>query len=47
MTAPIPDEFLELIAEKLRSLADPTRLWIIRPRIGFVFWLNSALTCPK
>ena len=30
MTAPIPDEFPELVAEKFRSLADPTRLAILR-----------------
>ncbi len=30
MTDPIPDEFLELMAEKFRSLADPTRLAILR-----------------
>ena len=30
MTKPIPDEFLELIAEKFRMLADPTRLAILR-----------------
>ena len=30
MTAPIPDEFLDLMAEKFRMLADPTRLAILR-----------------
>lgn len=30
MAAPIPDEFLDLMAEKFRSLADPTRLAILR-----------------
>ena len=30
MTNPIPDEFLDLIAEKFRLLADPTRLAILR-----------------
>ncbi len=30
MDAPIPDEFLELMAEKFRMLADPTRLAILR-----------------
>jgi ArsR family transcriptional regulator len=30
MTTPIPDEFLDLMAEKFRMLADPTRLAILR-----------------
>jgi DNA-binding transcriptional ArsR family regulator len=30
MTAPIPDEFLDLMAEKFRMLADSTRLAILR-----------------
>lgn len=30
MSAPIPDEFLDLMAEKFRMLADPTRLAILR-----------------
>ena len=30
MAAPIPDEFLDLMAEKFRMLADPTRLAILR-----------------
>lgn len=30
MDAPIPDEFLILMAEKFRMLADPTRLAILR-----------------
>jgi DNA-binding transcriptional ArsR family regulator len=30
MTATIPDEFLDLMAEKFRMLADPTRLTILR-----------------
>ncbi len=30
MDAPIPDEFLDLMAEKFRMLADPTRLAILR-----------------
>jgi DNA-binding transcriptional ArsR family regulator len=30
MATPIPDEFLDLIAEKFRMLADPTRLAILR-----------------
>ncbi|MHB1559186.1 MAG: ArsR/SmtB family transcription factor [Isosphaeraceae bacterium] len=30
MNAPIPDEFLDLMAEKFRMLADPTRLAILR-----------------
>lgn len=30
MTAPIPDEFLELMAEKFRCLADSSRLSILR-----------------
>ncbi len=30
MTATIPDEFLDLMAEKFRMLADPTRLAILR-----------------
>lgn len=30
MTQPIPEEFLELMAEKFRSLADPTRLAVLR-----------------
>jgi ArsR family transcriptional regulator len=30
MTALIPDEFLDLMAEKFRMLADPTRLAILR-----------------
>jgi ArsR family transcriptional regulator len=30
MTKPIPDEFLDLIAEKFRMLAEPTRLAILR-----------------
>jgi len=30
MSAPIPDEFLELMAEKFRMLADSTRLTILR-----------------
>lgn len=30
MPDPIPDEFLELMAEKFRMLADPTRLAILR-----------------
>lgn len=30
MDAPIPDEFLELMAGKFRMLADPTRLAILR-----------------
>lgn len=30
MNGPIPDEFLELMAEKFRMLADPTRLAILR-----------------
>ena len=34
MTAPIPDEFLDLMAEKFRMLADPTRLAILRALMG-------------
>jgi DNA-binding transcriptional ArsR family regulator len=34
MTTPIPDEFLELMAEKFRMLADPTRLAILRALMG-------------
>jgi DNA-binding transcriptional ArsR family regulator len=30
MATPIPDEFLDLMAEKFRMLADPTRLAILR-----------------
>ena len=30
MATPIPDEFLNLMAEKFRMLADPTRLAILR-----------------
>ncbi len=30
MARPIPDEFLDLMAEKFRTLADPTRLAILR-----------------
>ncbi|WP_406695633.1 metalloregulator ArsR/SmtB family transcription factor [Singulisphaera sp. Ch08] len=30
MAAPIPDDFLDLMAEKFRMLADPTRLAILR-----------------
>jgi len=30
MTGPIPDEFLDLMAEKFRMLADPSRLAILR-----------------
>jgi len=30
MSPPIPDEFLDLMAEKFRMLADPTRLAILR-----------------
>jgi ArsR family transcriptional regulator len=30
MAPPIPDEFLDLMAEKFRMLADPTRLAILR-----------------
>jgi ArsR family transcriptional regulator len=30
MDTPIPDEFLDLMAEKFRMLADPTRLAILR-----------------
>lgn len=30
MTATIPDEFLDLMAEKFRMLSDPTRLAILR-----------------
>jgi ArsR family transcriptional regulator len=30
MVTPIPDEFLDLMAEKFRMLADPTRLAILR-----------------
>ena len=30
MAATIPDEFLDLMAEKFRMLADPTRLAILR-----------------
>jgi DNA-binding transcriptional ArsR family regulator len=30
MPSPIPDEFLDLMAEKFRMLADPTRLAILR-----------------
>jgi ArsR family transcriptional regulator len=30
MTKPIPDAFLDLMAEKFRMLADPTRLAILR-----------------
>ena len=35
MTAPIPDEFLDLMAEKFRMLADPTRLAILREPDGW------------
>lgn len=34
MKAAIPDEFLELMAEKFRLLADPTRLAILRALMG-------------
>ena len=34
MTAPIPDEFLDLMAGKFRLLADPTRLAILRTLMG-------------
>ena len=34
MTAAIPDEFLDLMAEKFRMLADPTRLAILRSLMG-------------
>ncbi len=34
MTSPIPDEFLALMAEKFRMLADPTRLAILRTLMG-------------
>lgn len=34
MAAPIPDEFLDLMAEKFRMLADPTRLAILRTLMG-------------
>ncbi len=34
MTAPIPDEFLDLMAGKFRMLADPTRLAILRTLMG-------------
>ena len=30
MAVPIPDEFLDLMSEKFRMLADPTRLAILR-----------------
>src|SRR5262245_20788109 len=34
MATPIPDEFLDLMAEKFRMLADPTRLAILRALIA-------------
>jgi len=34
MNAPIPDDFLDLMAEKFRMLADPTRLAILRALMG-------------
>ena len=34
MIATIPDEFLDLMAEKFRMLADPTRLAILRSLMG-------------
>jgi len=34
MATPIPDEFLNLMAEKFRMLADPTRLAILRALMG-------------
>jgi DNA-binding transcriptional ArsR family regulator len=34
MPATIPDEFLDLMAEKFRMLADPTRLAILRALMG-------------
>ncbi len=34
MSVPIPDEFLDLVAEKFRMLADPTRLAILRSLMG-------------
>ena len=36
MAATIPDEFLDLMAEKFRMLADPTRLAILRTLMGGV-----------
>jgi DNA-binding transcriptional ArsR family regulator len=34
MTTPIPDEFLDLMAEKFRMLSDATRLAILRALMG-------------
>lgn len=34
MATAIPDEFLDLMAEKFRMLADPTRLAILRTLMG-------------